>query len=221
MIKTQVNLPDDGTYDIWVNFWGYPDVEKEWRISAGLSQDNMKLFRSMACKSVTPSEYGTSPIINTGDSVYLYQAYLGRVKNIQSVDVFIDDLPYMVGTDSPTLRGDINRTWYDGISYAKINGTVSGINDSEKLPSDFILSQNYPNPFNPSTKISYTIPNYGLVMLKVYNVLGKEISTLVNKKMLAGKHEIAFDASDLSSGVYFYTLIFENSTTTNKMVLLK
>jgi len=221
MIKTHVNLPDGGTYDIWVNFWGYPDEEKEWRIAAGLSKDNTQLFRSMSCSQVSSSDYYEEPVIATGDSVYLYQAYVGRVNNKRSIDVFINDSSYMVGTSSPSMRGDVNRTWYDGVSYAKINGTVNDVKNSKELPLDFALNQNYPNPFNPTTNISYAIPKSGLVNLKVYNILGKEIATLVNKEMQAGKYEVIFDASKFSSGVYFYTLTFENHSSTNKMVLLK
>jgi len=89
------------------------------------------------------------------------------------------------------------------------------------LPSDFILEQNYPNPFNPSTKIRYSIPEYSFVTLKVFNLLGEEIETLVNGEQNAGVYEATFDASNLSSGIYFYTLSTDNFTSTNKMLLLK
>ena len=88
-------------------------------------------------------------------------------------------------------------------------------------PIEYNLSQNYPNPFNPSTTISYTIPTDGLVTLKVYDVLGKEVATLVNEMQTAGKLNITFDASDLSSGVYYYQLVSGEFTSTKKLILMK
>ena len=89
------------------------------------------------------------------------------------------------------------------------------------LPTDFILEQNYPNPFNPSTKIRYSIPEYSSVTLKVFNLLGEEIETLVNGEQSAGVYEATFDASNLSSGIYFYTLKTNNSSFTKKMMLIR
>ncbi|HQF42775.1 MAG TPA: T9SS type A sorting domain-containing protein [Ignavibacteriaceae bacterium] len=96
--------------------------------------------------------------------------------------------------------------------------------DVEELPGEiktYSLSNNYPNPFNPSTTIKYQIPKSGLVTLKVYNVLGKEITTLVNEEKSVGSYEITFDASGLSSGIYFYKLSADNFQQTKKMILLK
>ena len=89
------------------------------------------------------------------------------------------------------------------------------------LPSDFQLEQNYPNPFNPTTKIRYSIPEYSFVTLKVFTLLGEEIETLFNREQTAGVYETAFDASDLTSGVYFYTLKTNNSSFTKKMIIIK
>jgi len=104
-------------------------------------------------------------------------------------------------------------------------------------PTEFMLEQNYPNPFNPVTKIKYTIPQNppespftkggsgdsrgGLVTLKVYDVLGKEVATLVNEEKSSGNYEVEFNASNLSSGVYFYKLISGNFSQTKKMLLLR
>ena len=89
------------------------------------------------------------------------------------------------------------------------------------LPNEFVLAQNYPNPFNPSTSITYQIAVNNLVNLKIYNVLGNEIATLVNEVQPAGKYEITFNASSLSSGTYFYKLQAGNIIETKKMILLK
>ncbi len=96
-----------------------------------------------------------------------------------------------------------------------------------QVPSQFILNQNYPNPFNPSTTIKFDIPDAGaglaisVVTLKVYDILGKEITTLVNEEKSAGSYEVNFNADKLSTGVYFYTLQFGKIVETKSMILIK
>ncbi len=104
----------------------------------------------------------------------------------------------------------------------EVNNGV-GIRD-EEFPSDFVLYQNYPNPFNPITIIKYTIPDVETLhatSLRIYNILGREIATLVNQKQLPGNYSVTFDASNLPSGVYFYTLRAGEFSATKKMILLK
>ena len=96
-----------------------------------------------------------------------------------------------------------------------------GVDDDSSIPKNFYLSQNYPNPFNPSTKIDYKVSVQGLVSIKIYDVLGNEISTLVNEEKSVGKFEIEFNGKDLPSGIYFYQLNAGNFITTKKMILLK
>jgi hypothetical protein len=86
---------------------------------------------------------------------------------------------------------------------------------------DFSLNQNFPNPFNPSTTISYQLSDEGFVSIKVYDVLGDEITTLVNEVKQSGIHEINFDASEISSGIYLYRMTVNNFTQTRKMILLR
>ncbi|MBE0550833.1 MAG: T9SS type A sorting domain-containing protein [Ignavibacterium sp.] len=89
------------------------------------------------------------------------------------------------------------------------------------IPDKFKLEQNYPNPFNPTTKIRYSIPEYSSVTLKVFNLLGEEIETLFEGEQPAGVYEAAFDASNLSSGIYFYSLKTDNASLTKKMLLVR
>jgi DNA-binding beta-propeller fold protein YncE len=89
------------------------------------------------------------------------------------------------------------------------------------IPTGFALSQNYPNPFNPSTEIKFQILKSGMTTLKVYDVMGREVSTIVNETMAAGSYTVKFDASHLSSGTYIYILTSGGNTLTNKMVLIK
>lgn len=89
------------------------------------------------------------------------------------------------------------------------------------IPDKFTLNQNYPNPFNPTTKISFDVPSQSNVLLKVYDMLGNEVATLVNENMSPSSYEIVFDASSLANGVYFYQLQAEDFVSTKKMILLK
>ncbi len=102
-----------------------------------------------------------------------------------------------------------------------LNGIVSASSTENLVPTKFVLNQNYPNPFNPKTIISYEIPVSGNVKLLVYDILGKEIKTLVNEKQTTGNYKIDFDAGNLPSGVYFYRLITDGFTDTKRMVLIK
>jgi hypothetical protein len=98
---------------------------------------------------------------------------------------------------------------------------ATSVNDDNITVEDFELNQNYPNPFNPSTKISFVIPVSGVVNLKVFNILGNEITTLLNEQLFAGEHTVPFNAQGLSSGIYFYALTVNGFTKTKEMVLLK
>ena len=89
------------------------------------------------------------------------------------------------------------------------------------LSQDFYLSQNYPNPFNPSTKIHFSIPERSDITLKVFDVLGKEVATLLNEEKNAGNYQVDFSGYGLPSGIYFYTLNAGNFTETKKLVLMK
>ena len=89
------------------------------------------------------------------------------------------------------------------------------------LPQVFLIHQNYPNPFNPSTTIKYELPKASEVKLSIYDMLGREVSVLVNERRNAGVHEVKFDGAGLSSGVYFYRLQAGNSVQAKKLVILK
>ncbi|HQJ45705.1 MAG TPA: T9SS type A sorting domain-containing protein [Ignavibacteriaceae bacterium] len=104
------------------------------------------------------------------------------------------------------------------------DGTFSYSNEvgvDYKVPVSYSLEQNFPNPFNPETEISFSLAKSDNVTLKVYNILGSEVATLVNEFLEAGKHTIKFNASDLTSGVYLYTIKSGNFTATRKMILMK
>lgn len=102
-----------------------------------------------------------------------------------------------------------------------IMDTPTGVEDNVEIPGDFTLEQNYPNPFNPSTRISWQSPVGSRQTLKVYDVLGNEVATLVDEYRDAGVYEVEFDAGGLSSGVYFYKLTSGSFAETKKMIVIK
>ena len=107
-------------------------------------------------------------------------------------------------------------------SVAKSQFLLTDINDiKNQIPKSFKLEQNYPNPFNPTTTISYLIPKASFVTLTIYDVLGKEVKTLVNKFQSVGKYNVTFNASNLSSGVYIYSIKAGNFSVSKKLVLMK
>ena len=120
------------------------------------------------------------------------------------------------GLQSGIYNYRLNQIDFDGTQKVVGELTVHLI-----LPEHFSLEQNYPNPFNPSTKIKYSIPTSGFVTLKVYDVLGKEIATLVNGEKPAGSYEVEFNAANLSSGIYFYKLQAGDYVQVKKMMPMK
>lgn len=98
---------------------------------------------------------------------------------------------------------------------------ATDVKPNELLPDQFVLLQNYPNPFNPSTTIAYNLPEEGYLTLKIYNTLGKEVAVLESGQKSAGLHTSYFDAGNLSSGTYFYTINYNGEIQSRKMLLIK
>jgi photosystem II stability/assembly factor-like uncharacterized protein len=146
-----------------------------------------------------------------GSVEYSSQVFSGTGMKLNTIDTFVeDDFPYV---------------WIGGygfsIVYRQYEKIVTDVERDDLTPHLFTLFQNYPNPFNPTTTINYQIPSTGHVSLKIYDILGREIATLVNEEKSAGNYEIKFDGSNLSSGVYFYRLQSGSFSETKKFVLLK
>jgi hypothetical protein len=127
----------------------------------------------------------------------------------------------------------VDRSVVNGVAYTyrlvsyDLNGTVHEYDKTVEatpaapIPTEYALYQNYPNPFNPQTSITYAVKDAGFVTLKVYNLIGQEVATLVSAKMEPGRYNATFSANDLPSGVYVYRLEVNNFTAQKKMVLLK
>jgi len=161
-------------------------------------------------------EQGT--ILKTYDAGLNWQSQLtGTTQNLNKIYFSNLDEGYAVGENGTILR--------------TTNGgePITNVDDDINSNFAFQLYQNYPNPFNPTTKIKFTIPNVEthrdaslqMVTLKVYDVLGNEIGTRVNKELPAGEYDFEFNASSLTSGIYFYTLTAGNYSSTKKMILMR
>ncbi|MCF8263334.1 MAG: T9SS type A sorting domain-containing protein [Melioribacteraceae bacterium] len=109
----------------------------------------------------------------------------------------------------------------DGQILKIADGAITSVADKSLSPKEFLLHQNYPNPFNPTTNISYELPYASFVNLTIYNILGSEIKSLVNRNQNAGSYTINFDASEIPSGIYLYKLRSGNVVITKKMILIK
>ena len=137
----------------------------------------------------------------------------------------IDNTKFLVHTAAQSCARipDGTGTWQvaNTITRGTSNGGGTGVNDKNSVVNDFAVFQNYPNPFNPSTSISYMLPVSGRVIVSVYDVIGKEVSALVNEYQAAGLHSVNFDASSLSSGVYYYSVKSGSYLGTKKLLLLK
>jgi hypothetical protein len=102
-----------------------------------------------------------------------------------------------------------------------VNISVTDVGGNHSNPTVFMLYDNYPNPFNPSTTLRYSISEASFTSIKIYDALGNEVSSLVNETKPAGTYEVEFNASDLSSGIYYYTLNAGSFSETKKMILMK
>lgn len=125
-------------------------------------------------------------------------------------DVFFTDS--MIGT-AVGVDGTILRT--------TTGGTVWVNDEKTEIPQHYLLHQNYPKPFNPVTTIAYQIPKSGFVQLKVYDLIGRIMATLVNEEKSAGNYQVEFNATNLPSGVYIYSLRVNEFVQNNKMILMK
>lgn len=174
------------------------------------------------CELVNAS---TNQVVGTFDNVtynklnvqeYNNQSYLIDCSGIETGNYYLR-LFTIVNEDVNLFISDIQR---DDIVLEKTNLLVRNFK-GEGIPTVYDLAQNFPNPFNPSTTIRYQIPQDGIVTLKIYDILGSEVATLVNEEKLAGKYEVNFNASTLASGVYIYKIQAGSFINSKKMILLK
>ncbi|MCH8954869.1 T9SS type A sorting domain-containing protein [candidate division KSB1 bacterium] len=138
------------------------------------------------------------------------------------VAVFDDGNYRIVGSIGQPIRqnpGQLTRgqLWYLGVQII----TTEAAQKENGIPTEFSLDQNYPNPFNPTTTIQFTLPEASRVTLKLFDILGRELVTLVDKEMETGVHKVLFDATDFASGVYFYRIQAKSENSDSKQAFLQ
>jgi hypothetical protein len=192
--------------------------------------DSVKVF---ATKTVDINGLGKAAVLSDWRKVLIGPDYYVYSDWPIPEDLSYTDNDLMTGGTNGFPVGDLNwfpaqkTTWnaQKDAEHAKLlwmldNGTLA-VQDAGTLPEAYALEQNYPNPFNPSTTISYSLPHASNVSLKVFDILGQEVATLVNGDITAGKHEVQFDAKGLASGTYLYRLTSGDFTQVKKMMVVK
>ncbi len=177
-------------------------------INTGTTNDLQGIKFVTSTKVYAVGSAGT--ILKSTDAGLTWVAQVsGTTAALRGFDMFSSDDNGIVAGATGTMR----RT---------TNGGVTGlIHQSNEIPNEYSLSQNYPNPFNPETNLKFQITKSGFVKLTVFDMLGKEISVLVNQELSAGTFTVNFDASALPSGTYFYRISAGSFTETKKMILIK
>ena len=158
----------------------------------------------------------TQYLVVNGDTVEAVEFTAQSITDWLKLGMFIS---LEAGINEIAIYGYWNWMSFD---YIGIPGaTIVSVEGEDEVPLTYSLSRNYPNPFNPATRIKYSIPEASKVVIKVFDILGREVATLVNKELSAGNYEINFNAEHLSSGVYFYRLQAGDFIATQKMILMK
>ncbi len=171
-----------------------------------ISQFNDVCFTD-ADNGTVVGEYGV--IFRTTDGGVSWKQQIATENILRGVSFTDADHGTAVGD-----HGTIIRTTNGGATFVKEER-------SNEIPANYFLSNNYPNPFNPATKIKYAVPQASQVQIRVFDILGNEVETLINKEMPAGTYELTWNAVNLPSGVYFYQIKTGDFIQTKKMVLLK
>ncbi len=241
-----VRTGNDGTFRI--GFLSDELPVSNIQLGAGYSEDNSIISASAYIQTVNSGDvltrnltiYQTNSTINgtvtlDGNPPNMNLEIFANVSDTGYVRTFTDfDGNYSLNVSNRLYNYEISVsqlsseyigysiTAHPGDTNVNFNFTVTDVEqDQSGIPSDFSLSQNFPNPFNPSTVISYNLKETGKVQLKVFNVLGNEVKTLVNEEKPAGNYEVTWNAVNLPSGIYFYQLQAGSFIDTKKMVLLK
>lgn len=184
--------------DAWFPIW---DASFVWSSSEFASEYKVLLSKDSSFQSLVLNDIIAAPdtVLNLADGTLEADTeYFLRVK--------------AVNESGESSWSEVHR--FDG------NGGLSNESD-EGLPTVFNLSQNYPNPFNPSTAIKFDLPETSIVSIKVFDMLGREVATLIDDRIQAGYHQLTFDASALASGMYIYRIVAGDYISTKKMLLIK
>ena len=202
---------------------GFPESTREPAVHGWYKFDPMATdqFLVIVGMSIGDSAIGAGGFLATG-AQSVYREFVANIAYGGSANPDTCIIAMFIG-NTGGFSNIGSKFWADDLAF----GPVSSVDEhGNLLPDEYALLQNYPNPFNPSTLIQYAIPRSGRVDLRVYDILGREIATLLNNEAREeGLHELQFDASSLSSGVYFYQLDVHseegNFSATKKLLLMK
>jgi hypothetical protein len=214
----------DGSVDLTDILGATIEFQTQWDIEADWDYGQFQISTNQGINWIPIEGLYTNPGTGnfqpTGEPLY-DGTQLNWVKETIDLNEYIGEqitFRYLIKTD----QGVVDDGWYfDDLKVVLYESVPVNVNDIAGMINDYSLEQNYPNPFNPSTKIVFQIPESENVSLKIYDVLGNEIVSLINEKKDPGKYEIGFNASHLSSGIYFYTLRAGAFINTKKMILIK
>ena len=215
-----------------IQFWLKGDGSSNKIVFRFFNGNEMWASNPVSLSSTTWEHIGIPFIVDTSNGF----RYLGNDQQNPNWTGPVGDSTQLYGdlASVDQVRFDILNPDPNNVTYSVVVDDIEGVDQFSPdivtainskgnyyAPSQFKLNQNYPNPFNPSTMISYVLPKTSLVRLKVYNILGQEVAVLINGEQNAGSHNVLFNASKLSSGVYFYSLRAGSNISTKKMILLK
>ena len=220
--------PIDAELDIIDN--GVVDSLKAMETSIADINNNPENFESRLIKILGVSISDDTPWLGSGSSGTTMDIYVGSDTLSLRVDADTD----IWGSTSPTfpldvigVLGQYDRDSPYNSGYQLLPRKLSdfltpvGVNDNNNIPTVYAMEQNYPNPFNPTTKINFSLPENGMVTIKIFDVLGREVTTLIHKEMNASNHTVEFDASQLTSGIYLYKIQVNDFVSVKKMMLMK
>ena len=231
----------------WAYKWIQPDLHEQTNLLYGALDQTRNDIRAAISPDGTVMvvawlDAGTSAATDTIPEIWgsfrrITDASWSAPQNLSQTPDYAELLlhvaPILRSNGGSSYTAFLGRTYEDGVTayppadanrsvfYAGTATIILGVKELPGLPTDYVLQQNFPNPFNPSTKIQYSIPKESFVTLKVYDVLGREVASLVNEVQKAGNFEADFNGSELSSGVYFYRLQAGEFVSVQKMTLMK
>ncbi len=206
-------------------FWKYA-MDAPVYGTAAISNDGQILIGDNTGKLVSLNENGEllwcfktnspiqAPVLISDNNLAIFGNLSGDVYTLK---LNTSGLRKIIAADYewPTFKGNNKRT-------GNKSSVLTGINiDNSDIVKEYKLMQNYPNPFNPSTIINYEVPKSGLVTIRIYDLLGRQVETLVNEEKNPGRYKVKFDGSNLASGLYFYRITSNNFAATKKMLLMK
>lgn len=200
----------------WVRRYNGPGNVFDWAQSIALDAFGNVYVTGGSAGIAFDRDYATIKYNSSGDSLWV-QRYDGVQHNSdEAAAVSVDGSGNVYVTGYSIVNG--NNTDYITVKYSQSVG-IQQI--STEVPEHFQLKQNYPNPFNPVTKLEFGISDLGFVSLKVYDIQGREVTTLVNEQLKPGTYEVDFNGNSFTSGMYFYRLVSEEFIETKKMILTK